>query len=105
MSFKASSRAITERRDPMQEFADRIVQQLELGVKPWVKPWDPAKCAGSQAPFNMATGHRYSGINVLVLGMHPAAFQTSDPRFCTYKQAQDNEWQVNRRAGNHSFPL
>ncbi len=37
----------------------------------------------------MATGHRYSGVNVLVLGMHPAAFQTSDPRFCTYKQAQN----------------
>jgi antirestriction protein ArdC len=83
----------------MQEFADKIVAQLELGVKPWVRPWNPELCVGPQAPFNMATGHRYSGINVLVLGMHPAAFQTSDPRFCTYKQAQDHQWQVNR--GEH----
>jgi antirestriction protein ArdC len=28
-------------RDPMQEFANRIVAELERGVKPWVRPWDP----------------------------------------------------------------
>src|ERR1700689_5083461 len=27
-------------RDPMQEFADRILAELEKGVKPWVRPWD-----------------------------------------------------------------
>lgn len=47
----------------------------------------------------MATGHRYSGINVLVLGMHPAAFQTGHPRFCTCKQAQEDAWQV--KGGEH----
>jgi hypothetical protein len=31
MSFKHHAREITERRDPMQEFADRIVEQLEQG--------------------------------------------------------------------------
>jgi antirestriction protein ArdC len=25
-------------RDPMQEFADRILTELENGVKPWVRP-------------------------------------------------------------------
>ena len=37
MSFKAASRETTDRRDPMQEFADRIVAELENGVKPWVR--------------------------------------------------------------------
>src|SRR5664280_838657 len=95
MSFKHASQEVTK-RDPMQEFADRIIEQLELGVKPWVRPWNPLLCDGPQSPFNMATGHRYSGINVLILGMHPAAFQSGDPRFCTYKQAQDHQWQVNK---------
>jgi|HubBroStandDraft_6_1064221.scaffolds.fasta_scaffold6701734_1 antirestriction protein ArdC len=27
-------------RDPMQDFADRIVAELEKGEKPWIRPWD-----------------------------------------------------------------
>jgi antirestriction protein ArdC len=27
----------------MQEFANRIIAELENGVKPWVRPWDPEK--------------------------------------------------------------
>jgi antirestriction protein ArdC len=59
----------TPHRDPMQKFADRIVVELEKGVKPWVRPRDPDKTGGPQAPFNPFTGKRYHGINVLVLGM------------------------------------
>jgi antirestriction protein ArdC len=87
-------------RDAMQDFASRIIEQLELGIKPWVRRWNPELCAGPQAPFNAATGHRYSGVNVLVLAMDPRAFQTADPRYCTYKQAQDHHWQV--RQGERS---
>lgn len=45
------SRAMTDtpHRDAMQEFADRIVTELERGVKPWVRPWDPEKAGGPQA--------------------------------------------------------
>jgi antirestriction protein ArdC len=96
MSFRKTDPENTARRDPIQEFADRIVAELERGVKPWVRPWDPAKCSGPEAPINGATGHRYSGINVLVLGMDPRAFSTGDPRYCTYKQAQEHHWQVRR---------
>ena len=32
--------ADTPYRDPMQDFADRIIAELEKGVKPWVRPWD-----------------------------------------------------------------
>ena len=34
-----------EQRDPMKEFAIRILVELEKGVKPWVRPWDPEKQA------------------------------------------------------------
>ena len=83
-------------RDPMQEFADRIVAELERGVKPWVRPWNPEKAGGPQAPFNPVTGKRYHGINVLILGMDMRAFASGDPRWMTYQQAQGKDWQVRK---------
>ena len=83
-------------RDPVQQFADRIVAELEKGVKPWVRPWNPDKSWGPQAPFNPATGKRYHGINVLILGMDLRAFQLGDPRWMTYQQAQEKKWQVRK---------
>ena len=68
------------------KFANRIVAELEKGVKPWVRPWDPEKAGGPQSPFNPVTGKRYHGINVLILGMDMcAAFQSGDPRWMTYQ--------------------
>jgi antirestriction protein ArdC len=83
-------------RDPMQEFADRIIAELEKGVKPWVRPWDPDRAGGPQAPFNPVTGKRYHGINVLILGMDMRAFQSGDPRWMTYQQALEKKWQVRK---------
>jgi antirestriction protein ArdC len=88
----AAKYEITARRDAMQEFADRIVEQPEQGVKPWVKPWDPTKCIGPQAPINAATGHRNRGINVFTLGMSLLAFNTLDSRWMTYQQAKEKGW-------------
>ncbi len=90
-------------RDPMQEFANRIIAELANGVKPWVRPWDPEKAGGPQAPFNPVTGKRYHGINVLILGMDMRAFQTGDPRWMTYQQAQGKDWQV--RKGERSTTI
>ena len=92
----------TPSRDPMQEFANRIIAELERGVKPWVRPWDPDKAGGPQAPFNPVTGKRYHGINVLILGMDMRAFQSGDPRWMTYQQAQEKNWQVKK--GNAQRP-
>ena len=86
----------TLHRDAMQEFANRVIAELEKGVKPWVRPWDPEKAGGPQAPFNPATGKRYHGINVLILGMDLRAFQSGDPRWMTYQQAQEKKWQVRK---------
>jgi len=93
----------TPHRDPMQEFADRIVAELEKGIKPWVRPWDPEKAGGPQAPFNPVTGKRYHGINVLILGMDLRAFESGDPRWMTYQQAQEKHWQVRR--GEHATTI
>jgi antirestriction protein ArdC len=82
--------------DHYQEVTDRVIAALEAGTRPWQKPWDPNKAGGPAMPFNGATGRRYRGINVLMLGMSALAFDAQDPRWCTYKQASEKEWQVKR---------
>ncbi len=84
------------RRDHYQEVTDRIVSALEDGRKPWVRPWDENACGGPQGPFNPTTGKRYHGINVLLLGMDLRAFETGDPRWCTYQQASEAGWQIRK---------
>src|SRR5271166_5870344 len=83
-------------RDHYQEVTDRIIAELEAGTPPWRKPWDPDKAGGPAMPRNAATGQRYRGINVLTLGMSGLAFSSGDPRWATYKQAEDRGWQIRR---------
>jgi antirestriction protein ArdC len=83
-------------RDHYQEVTDRVIAALEAGTPPWRKPWDPDKAGGPAMPRNAATGQRYRGINVLTLGMSPQAFISGDPRWATYKQAEDRGWQVRK---------
>jgi len=83
-------------RDHYQEVTDRIIEALEAGTPPWRRPWDPDKAGGPAMPRNATTGHRYRGINVLTLGMSVLAFSSGDPRWATYKQAEDRGWQVRK---------
>ena len=56
--------------DIYQRITDQIVTELEKGVKPWVRLWDPEKSGGPQAPFNPATGKRR---NLGTFSSRPAA--------------------------------
>jgi antirestriction protein ArdC len=83
-------------RDLYQDVTDRIIAALEAGLPPWRKPWDPDKAGGPAMPRNAVTGQRYRGINVLTLGMSVLAFSSGDPRWATYKQAEERGWQVRK---------
>lgn len=85
------------RRDYYAEITQKIVAALESGPPPWRKPWDPEKAAWS-GPLNAVSGHRYRGINTLVLGMASLAMGGGDPRWLSYKQAREKGWQVQRGA-------
>ena len=93
----------TQRRDHYQELTDKIIAALEAGIAPWRRPWDPNACGGSTTPVNAATGHRYRGVNLFVLGMSPLAFTSGDPRWCSYRQAAARGWQV--RKGEKATPV
>lgn len=85
-----------DRRDRQQEVTDRIIAALEQGTLPWRQPWDPAKAGRDMRPFNMASGRRYGGINVLLLAMDGRAWGGADHRWCTYEQAKAKGWQVRK---------
>jgi len=80
---------------PKQSYAERVagqlIEQLEAGTAPWQKPWDPTVAAGGM-PQNPVSEKRYRGINAVYL----MAQGHADPRWCTYKQAEGEGWQVRR---------
>jgi len=92
-----------QRRDHYQELTDKIIAALDSGAAPWRRPWDKAVAGGATAPVNAATGHRYRGVNLFVLGMSPLAFASNDPRWCSYRQAAARGWQV--RKGEKATPV
>jgi antirestriction protein ArdC len=85
----------TSPRDHYTEVTNRIMSALEAGTPPWHKPWDPNKVL-SGGPRNGVTGHKYRGINTLLLGMTPEAFTTGDPRWLSYRQSAEKGWQVRK---------
>lgn len=87
----------TLRRDFRQDLTDQIVQLVEQGTAPFQKPWR-ADAAGDvlAMPRNATTGRRYRGGNAVLLLMRAQALGSSDPRWCTYKQAQERGWQVRK---------
>lgn len=87
------------RRDFRQEVTDSIIQMLENGVAPWQKPWEPGAL---QLPFNPTTDRGYRGGNALHLMAVGARGGYQDPRWMTYKQAQEQGWQVRKgEKGTH----
>jgi antirestriction protein ArdC len=87
------------RRDFRQEVTDSIIQMLENGVAPWQKPWEPGAL---QLPFNPTTDRGYRGGNALHLMAVGARRGYQDPRWMTYKQAQEQGWQVRKgEKGTH----
>jgi len=84
-----------ERTDFRKDVTDKIVEMLEKGTAPWQKPWDPEK-ATLEMPFNPTTDKAYRGGNAVHLLAASVARGYEDPRWMTYRQAQENGWQVRK---------
>jgi antirestriction protein ArdC len=78
------------------EVSARIIQELERGAVPWLKPW--AATAGHNVPQNAISGRAYSGCNVILLWLARNRGWAT-PRFLTYKQAVEAGGNV--RKGEH----
>jgi antirestriction protein ArdC len=81
------------KRDLRQEITDDIIAALEKGVAPWQKPW---QSGAFEMPHNPTSGKPYRGGNAIHLLISSMRKGFEDPRWITYRQAQENGWQVRR---------
>lgn len=61
-----------------------IINELETGAVPWVKPWTSA---GPRMPENAVSGRAYSGVNILILWATAQARLYPTHQWLTFKQA------------------
>ena len=77
------------RTDIYDKVTAQIVADLELGVRPWLKPWSAEHTAGRITRPLRHNGQPYSGINVLMLWGSAVAAGFAAPIWMTYRQAME----------------
>lgn len=87
------------RTDVYQKITDRIVSELERGVRPWMKPWSAGNGEGRIMRPLRANGIPYQGINVLMLWSEAIEKGYASPIWMTFKQALALD--ANVRKGEH----
>jgi len=75
--------------DIYSRITNKIIADLEQGVRPWAKPWNADHAAGRITKPLRANGAAYQGINVLMLWDAATRKGYSAPLWLTYKQAQE----------------
>ena len=86
----------TDKPSPADIITNTIIDKLEAGVRPWVKPWRP----GLGGRPLRATGEPYRGINCFWLWLVAESAGFNSRTWMTYKQAQALGGQV--REGERS---
>ena len=77
------------RADIYARITDRIVADLERGVRPWTRPWTVANTAGRITRPLRHNGQPYSGVNVILLWSEAVARGFTSPIWMTFKQAAE----------------
>jgi antirestriction protein ArdC len=84
------------RADVYARITDRIVADLEKGVRPWVQPWN-AGHAGQRITRPLRhNGEAYTGMNVLLLWTEALARGFTSPTWMTFKQAIELDGHVRK---------
>lgn len=87
-------RVATQRK----KIVDAVIDAINNNDLTWLQEWS----AGA-APQNYVSGNAYRGLNRLNLLFASRAHGFTDPRFITFKQAQEHGWKV--RKGERSFAV
>ena len=72
------------------QMAQQFLEALTKEQIPWKACWQQA------LPQNAITGKAYRGVNAAYLSYAAYSKGYDDPRWCTYRQAQEKGWQVRR---------
>lgn len=78
----------TNKFDIYQNITDRIIEMLEKGTAPWIKPWNNPEYNFS-LPKNAVSNRYYSGINILLLWMAMDEKGYTQSKWVTAKNAND----------------
>ena len=87
------------RKDVYTRVTDRIIADLEQGVRTWLKPWSAEHAAGKISRPLRHNGTPYRGMNVLLLWGEAVAKGYAAPIWMTFKQALELDAHV--RKGEH----
>jgi antirestriction protein ArdC len=85
-----------ERQDVYKRVTDKIIADLEQGVRTWMKPWNAGNTAGRIMRPLRHNGVPYSGINILMLWAEATAQGFGAPIWMTFKQATELNAQVRK---------
>lgn len=77
----------TNRQDVYARVTNKIIAELEKGVRPWIKPWSADHAAGKITRPLRHNGQPYSGINILMLWASAMEQGYSAPIWMTFRQA------------------
>lgn len=77
------------RVDVYTRITERIVEELERGVRPWVQPWKAANMAGRVTRPLRHNGQPYTGMNVLLLWSEAMARGFRSSIWMTFRQAAE----------------
>ncbi len=76
-----------QRSDLYSRITDKIIIELERGVRPWMQPWNTAHAGDHITRPLRHNGQPYSGINVLLLWSEAIARGFTAPTWMTFRQA------------------
>jgi antirestriction protein ArdC len=73
-----------KKRDIYQEVTDKMLETMESGNIPWLKPWTDTDHGDAAMPYNAISGKNYQGVNTLLLWCSGYSSQS----WLTFKQAK-----------------
>ena len=85
----AAAARTQDRKDVYSRVTDKILADLERGVRPWVKPWNAEHLAARITRPLRHNGMPYRGINVVMLWIAAVAQGYACPIWMTFRQAKE----------------
>ena len=99
----STATATTPRVDVYTRVTSHIVEELERGVRPWLKPWNAENAAGRITRPLRHNGQPYNGVNILMLWASAEMQGYSCPFWLTFQQTTDFGGHVKK--GEHGSPV
>ncbi len=88
-NHKKKGKIMSVSQDIYTRVTQRIIEQLEEGTRPWLKPWSTTHLEGRISLPIRHNGERYHGLNVLLLWDAVIHQGYTSNQWMTYKQAKD----------------